>query len=111
MAPQAIYRALADPTRREILRLLREDDLAAGEIAGHFTISWPSVSRHLGVLSEAGLVAAERYGGRLVYRLTTSVLDDIATELADLARLGDQRAASGGAEAPAPVPDDQEVAP
>lgn len=88
MSKQSAYRALGDPTRRAILRLLREGDLAAGEIASHFDMSWPSVSRHLGVLSGAGLVAATKRGNRLIYTLTTSVLEDIATELADLARVG-----------------------
>jgi len=82
------YRALADPTRREILRLLREGDLAAGELAGHFEISWPSVSRHLRVLETAGLVSSARRGGNIIYSLQTSVLQDIATEVADMARVG-----------------------
>jgi ArsR family transcriptional regulator, repressor of sdpIR and other operons len=79
------YKALADPTRRQILRLLREGDLPAGAIAEQFEMSWPSVSRHLGILSSAGLVRATRRGQQLVYSLTTSVLADIVTELADLA--------------------------
>jgi DNA-binding transcriptional ArsR family regulator len=83
-----MYQALADPTRREILRLLRDGDLAAGEIAGHFEISWPAVSRHLGILANAGLVHATRHGSNLVYTPTTSVLQDIATEVADLAHVG-----------------------
>lgn len=81
------YKALADPTRRQILKLLREGDLSAGAIAEQFEISWPSVSRHLGVLASAGLVQATRRGQQLVYSLTTSVLVDIVTELADLTRL------------------------
>jgi ArsR family transcriptional regulator len=82
------YRALGDPTRREILRLLREGDLPAGELAGHFEISWPSVSRHLKLLEGAGLVSSERRGGNVIYSLQTSVLEDIATEVADMARIG-----------------------
>src|SRR5579884_1060085 len=81
------YKALADPTRRQILKLLREGDLPAGAIADRFEMSWPSVSRHLGVLASAGLVRATRHGQQLVYSLTTSVLADIATELADMARV------------------------
>jgi ArsR family transcriptional regulator len=79
------YRALADPTRRQILRLLRDGELSAGAIADQFDMSWPSVSRHLGLLSTAGLVSAERHGQQIVYSLTTSVLADIVTELAELA--------------------------
>jgi ArsR family transcriptional regulator len=82
------YRALADPTRREILRLLREGDLPAGELASQFEMSWPSVSRHLRVLLEAGLVSATRRGGNIVYSLRTSVLQDIVAELADISRVG-----------------------
>ena len=81
------YKALADPTRRQILKLLREGDLPAGAIAVQFEMSWPSVSRHLSVLASAGLVQATRHGQQLVYSLTTSVLADIVTELADMARL------------------------
>ena len=81
------YKALADPTRRQILRLLREGDLPAGAIAEQFEMSWPSVSRHLSVLASADLVRATRRGQQLVYSLTTSVLADIVTELADMARL------------------------
>jgi DNA-binding transcriptional ArsR family regulator len=83
------YKALADPTRRKILKLLRDDDLPAGVIAEQFEMSWPSVSRHLGVLTSAGLVKARRQGQQVIYSLTTSVLADIATELADMARLHD----------------------
>jgi ArsR family transcriptional regulator, repressor of sdpIR and other operons len=83
------YKALADPTRRQILRLLREGDLPAGAIAEQFDMSWPSVSRHLGVLSSAGLVRATRRGQQLVYSLSTSVLADIVTELADMARVNE----------------------
>jgi DNA-binding transcriptional ArsR family regulator len=82
------YRALGDPTRREILRLLREGDLAAGELAGAFEISWPSVSRHLKVLEGAGLVSSARSGANIIYSLQTSVLEDIATEVADMAGIG-----------------------
>jgi ArsR family transcriptional regulator, repressor of sdpIR and other operons len=82
------YRALADPSRREILRLLREGDLPAGELAAQFEISWPSVSRHLRVLEEAGLVRSTRRGGNIIYSLQTSVLQDIVAELADLTGLG-----------------------
>jgi ArsR family transcriptional regulator len=85
------YKALADPTRRQILKLLRDDDLPAGVIAEQFDITWPSVSRHLAVLTSAGLVRATRRGQQLVYSLTTSVLMDIATELADMARINEPR--------------------
>jgi ArsR family transcriptional regulator, arsenate/arsenite/antimonite-responsive transcriptional repressor len=88
MAMQAAYRALSDPTRREILRILREGEMPAGEIAAHFDMAFSSVSRHLGLLTAAGLVRPERDGGRVIYSLTTSVLADVVLELADLAGVG-----------------------
>ena len=90
------YRALGDPTRREILRLLREGELPAGELAAQFEMSWPSVSRHLKVLEGAELVSSRRQGGSIIYRLETSVLEDIAAEVADMAGVGRR-----GKEAPA----------
>jgi DNA-binding transcriptional ArsR family regulator len=91
MARPDAYKALADPTRRHILRLLREGDMTAGAIAEQFDMSWPSVSRHLAVLSSAGLVASARRGQHVVYTLTTSVLADIVTELAEMARIRSSR--------------------
>lgn len=88
MSVSNAYRALGDPTRRGILWLLREGELPAGELASQFEISWPSVSRHLKVLEAAGLVSSERRGGNIIYSLQTSVLEDIATEVADMARIG-----------------------
>ena len=96
MSLASAYRALGDPTRREILRLLRDGDLAAGELAGRFDMSWPSVSRHLKVLEGAGLVDSARHGNSIVYSLRTSVLEDIATEVADMARVGRRPGAAGG---------------
>lgn len=63
------FRALADPTRRQILEDLRQGELAAGEIASRFPISGPSVSRHLGVLKGAGLVVERREANRIIYAL------------------------------------------
>src|SRR5580658_4958028 len=64
-----VFRALADPTRRQILTDLRSGELAAGEIAARFPISGPSISRHLGVLKGAGLVAERREANRIYYSL------------------------------------------
>jgi len=80
------YRALADPTRREILHLLKDGELPAGAIADQFDISWPSVSRHLGVLAAAGLVTATRRGQHVVYELVPRAVADLVGELAELAR-------------------------
>jgi len=64
-----IFRALADPTRRQILQELKGGELAAGEIVSRFTISGPSISRHLSILKSADLVSERREGNRILYRL------------------------------------------
>lgn len=74
-------RALSDPTRREILRALRERDMAAGEIVALFSITGASVSHHLSVLKEAGLVQSERDGRSIVYSLNTTVFQEVMEEL------------------------------
>lgn len=71
------FKALADPTRRHILELLRTKNLAAGEIAEHFDMTKPSLSHHLNTLKTAGLVEAERDGQNIIYSLNTSVLQDL----------------------------------
>lgn len=76
MAVNDMFKALADPTRRQIIVLLKDEDLTAGQIADHFPISKPSVSRHLKLLRQAGLVLDERQGQSIVYSLNTTVLQD-----------------------------------
>lgn len=76
------FRALADPTRRQILRLLRDGPQTSGEIADAFPSTWATVSRHLSVLREAGLVAAERHGQTILYELNTSVFQELLQHLA-----------------------------
>lgn len=71
------FKALADPTRRHILELLRTKDLTAGEIAEHFDMTKPSLSHHLNTLKTAGLVDAERDGQNIIYSLNTSVLQGL----------------------------------
>lgn len=71
-----VFKALADPTRREILDLLQEKDATAGEIYEHFTISKPSISHHLTILKNADLVYAERKGQHILYSLNTTVFQD-----------------------------------
>ncbi|WP_417575333.1 autorepressor SdpR family transcription factor [Paratractidigestivibacter sp.] len=71
------FKALADPTRRRILELLRDGDLTAGELAEHFDISKPSLSHHLTTLKSAGLVSDERRGQNIVYSLNTTVMQDL----------------------------------
>ncbi|OAS20660.1 autorepressor SdpR family transcription factor [Paenibacillus oryzisoli] len=71
------FKALADPTRREILQLLREKSMNAGDIADHFKISKPSISHHLNLLKQAGLVMDERHGQHILYTLHTTVVEDV----------------------------------
>jgi ArsR family transcriptional regulator len=82
------FRALADPTRREILRLLRDGPKTSGEIAEHFSSSWPTVSRHLAVLRDAGLILSERSGQQIVYELNTTVFQDLVDHLLEWTRPG-----------------------
>ena len=72
-----LFKALNDSTRREILELLKEKDLTAGEIADHFHISKPSISHHLDLLKQAGLVESLKQGQFITYSLNTSVVDEI----------------------------------
>lgn len=75
------FRALADSTRRDILTFLRAGPRTSGEIASQFDSAWPTISRHLSVLREAGLVVAERRGQEILYELNTSVFQDLAQHL------------------------------
>jgi DNA-binding transcriptional ArsR family regulator len=79
------FTALADPTRRAILKMLRAGSKSAGAIAEAFHLTKPTLSHHFRVLRSAGLVRAERRGTSIVYTLQTNVLEDLATELLDLA--------------------------
>lgn len=80
---QSAFKALADPTRREILKLLRDGPRTSGEIAQRFPTSWATISRHLGVLRDADLILSERNGQQIVYELNTTVFDDIIEQILD----------------------------
>jgi len=84
MALQDTLRALADPIRREILTLLKNGRLSAGDIASHFDVTAASVSRHLSVLKDADLIRDTREGKFIFYDLNTSVLEDILLWISDL---------------------------
>lgn len=71
-----VFKALADPTRRRVLQLLRERPMAAGELSDQFSVSKPTMSAHFSVLNEAGLVEAEKHGRSIIYRLKMSVLEE-----------------------------------
>ncbi len=79
------FRALADPTRREILRLLRARDLTAGEISESFPLSKSTLSGHFNVLKGAGLVVTERRGTSIVYSLNLSVFEEALAGLLEIA--------------------------
>jgi ArsR family transcriptional regulator, arsenate/arsenite/antimonite-responsive transcriptional repressor len=72
-----LFKALNDPTRRDILELLGKGDLSAGEIAGKFEISKPSISHHLDLLRQAGLVESVKQGQFMYYSLNTTVFDEL----------------------------------
>ena len=76
-------KAIAEPRRRAILRLVRDDELASGEIARHFEVTGPAISQHLGVLKEAGLVTERRDGTRRLYRARPDGLADLRRFLDD----------------------------
>lgn len=76
-----VFKALSDPTRREILELLRLGPRTSGEIAGKFTTSWATISRHLSVLKDAELILAERDGQHVVYELNTTVFQEVVENL------------------------------
>lgn len=72
-----VFKALNDPARREILKMLRKKDLTAGEIATRFDMTAPSISHHLDKLRRAGLVTTEKQGQYVVYSLNTTIVDDL----------------------------------
>ena len=72
-----LFKALNDPTRREILELLKDKDMTAGDIADKFAISKPSISHHLDLLRQAGLVVSVKEGQFMYYSLSTTVMDEM----------------------------------
>lgn len=73
----AIFKALNDETRRQIIELLKERDMNAGEIAEHFSMSKPSISHHLDLLKRADLISSDKKGQYIFYSLNTTILEDI----------------------------------
>ena len=78
-----VFKALGDPTRRRILQMLRERPMTAGEIAAGFNLAKPTLSGHFAVLREADLIAADKVGATITYRLNLSVLQDALLGFAD----------------------------
>ena len=91
MRTQEVFKAISDPTRREILRLLRDRPMAAGELAEHFPMTKGSLSHHYNILKSADLVRCERRGQFLVYSLNTTVVEDVMTMLIGLFGAGEQK--------------------
>jgi DNA-binding transcriptional ArsR family regulator len=87
IATNRVYKALADPTRRRVLVLLRERDMTAGELAAHFDLSWPTMSGHFTVLREADLISADKVGTTITYHLNLSVLEEAMAALLEAFRI------------------------
>lgn len=83
-----VFRAMADPTRRRILGLLREREMTAGELAEQFELSKPTLSGHFAVLREADLVTSEKIGTSITYRLNISVLEEALLGFSNTLGLG-----------------------
>lgn len=81
-----VFKALADPTRRKILELLSNKDMIAGDIAEYFHISKPSISHHLNILKNAGLITDERQGQTIVYSINTTVFQDMVKWFYDVSK-------------------------
>lgn len=86
-----LFKALADPTRRKILQLLKQRDMTAGEIAAHFDITKASISHHLSTLKQAGLVTDERHGQNIVYSLEATVFQEVIAWLMEYTGREEQR--------------------
>jgi DNA-binding transcriptional ArsR family regulator len=78
----SVFKALADPTRRQVLALLRAKPMSAGDLADHFEVSKPTMSAHFTVLREAGLIEASKHGKSIIYHLKMSVLEEALMGLA-----------------------------
>ncbi len=89
---ERFFQALSSPVRREILSLLKFQSLSAGDIAGHFSIAQPSVSRHLEVLREATLVTTRRQGNQIIYSLNLSAAQELLMVLTELLSPGEEAA-------------------
>lgn len=83
-----VFRALSDPTRREILRLLKNGDMTAGDIAKRFPLAKSTLSGHFGVLKHAGLIVAEKNGTCIVYSLNVSAVEEVLASVLSLLDVG-----------------------
>ena len=83
MSSADVFKALSDPTRREIIRLLRPGPLTSGQIAEHFPSAWATISRHLSVLRDANVIMATREGNSISYELNATVLQEVVAQIFD----------------------------
>ncbi|HUJ40457.1 MAG TPA: autorepressor SdpR family transcription factor [Candidatus Acidoferrales bacterium] len=93
----SVFKALSDPTRRRVLQLLRQRPMSAGELSEHFPVSKPTMSAHFAVLAGAGLIAAEKTGRTITYRLKMSVVEDALLGFAHTLGWGKKKGAEGKA--------------
>lgn len=101
-----VFKALSDPTRRQVLQLLRERPMAAGALSDHFPVSKPTMSAHFAVLVEADLIEAEKVGRSIVYRLKMSVLEEALLGFAQTFGWDIRTPAPAPGKAPQPVGDE-----
>lgn len=80
------FKAIADPTRREILRMLRKEEMTAGDLAERFDMTKPTMSHHFAVLKAAGLLSSRREGQTIWYALNTTVMEDVLAWAMDITR-------------------------
>ena len=90
------FKAIADPTRREILRILRRGEMTAGDLAEHFDMTKPTMSHHFAVLKEAELLTSRRDGQQIWYGLNTTVVQDLMSWAMDLLRGAREKTQSAG---------------
>ena len=93
-----VFKALADPTRRKVLELLRQRPMTAGELSDHFPVSRPTMSAHFAVLREADLIEANKIGTTILYQLKLSVLEDALLGFTQLFGIGAKETREGADE-------------
>ncbi|HET7584893.1 MAG TPA: autorepressor SdpR family transcription factor [Gemmatimonadaceae bacterium] len=89
---EKVFKALGDPTRRDIVKLLRRGPRTSGDIAEQFSTAWATISRHLAVLKDAGIITAERNGNSITYTLNATVIQELIEHLYDWTSKGDDHA-------------------
>lgn len=99
-----VFKALADPTRRKVLELLRQRPMSAGELSEHFPVSRPTMSAHFAVLREADLIESNKIGTTVLYQLKLSVLEDALLSFSQLFGIGAKERARSAGDSPSKKP-------